>query len=121
MLHAPGVDDCELLISSLILQEAWRQLLGSQKDFLSAIALMAQAVGSTDPVLQRLYIRIAECQSMLQQLAQLLMTHAMMNASMASELSGSPLCAHLVRPMLAHMQKCWPRPELKAVLNHDMC
>ena len=60
---------------------------------------MAQAVGSTDPALQQLYVRIAECQSMLQQLARLLRTHALMNASMASELSGSPLCAHLVRPV----------------------
>ena len=99
-----------------MLQEAWRQLLGSQGDFLSAIALMAQAVGSTDSALQQLYIRIAECQRMLQQLAQLLMTHAMMNASIASELKGSPLCAHLVRPMLHHTQKFWPQLVLKSML-----
>ena len=99
-----------------MLQEAWGQLLGSQGDFLSAIALMAQAVGSTDSALQQLYIRIAECQSMLQQLAQLLMTHAMMNASIASELKGSPLCAHLVRPMPHHAHKVWPEPVLKPML-----
>ena len=98
------------------MQEAWRQLLGSQGDFLSATALMAQAVGSTDSALQQLYIRIAECQSMLQQLAQLLMTHAMMNASIASELKGSPLCAHLVRPMLHYTQNIWPQPVLKLML-----
>ena len=85
-------------ISTLLqcMQETWRLLLRSQNDVLSAIALLAQAVSSTDPVLQQIYIRISDCQSNLEQVAQLLKTHATMNASIAQEMIADPLCSHLV-------------------------
>jgi len=78
------------------MQETWRLLLRSQNDVLSAIALLAQAVSSTDPVLQQIYLRISDCQSNLEQVAQLLKTHATMNASIAQEMIADPLCSHLV-------------------------
>lgn len=79
------------------MQDTWRLLLRSQNDLLSAIALLAQAVGSTDPVLQQIYIRISACQSDLEQLAQQLKMHANMNVSIAQEMRADTLCSHLVR------------------------
>lgn len=77
----------DLLKADTQSQEAWRRLLRSQDDLLSAIALLAQAINSTDPVLQQMYIGMRDCQNALQQLAHLLRTYAMMNASLARELS----------------------------------
>ena len=87
------------------MQEVWRLLLRSQHDLLSAIALLAQAVSSTDPVLQQLYIGIAACQNDLEQLAKHLKMHATMNASIAKECELNPSCSHLVS--LPHVLECF--------------
>ena len=79
-------------------------MLRSHNDLLSAIALLAQAVNITDPTLQQMYISISDCQSVLQQLAQPLRTHAAINASIAQELAAHPLCSQMVRPHVC------PRP-----------
>ena len=86
------------------IQDTWRLLLRSQHDLPSAIALLAQAVGSTDPVLQQIYIRISACQSDLEQLAQQLKTHASMNVRIAQELTADKLCSHLVSYSVRHGQ-----------------
>ena len=77
----------------------------SQHDLLSAIALLAQAVGSTDPVLQQIYIRISACQSDLEQLAQQLKMHANMNVSMAQEMRADTLCNNLVSHFTRYAQQ----------------
>ena len=82
------------------MQGTWRLVLQSEHDLLSAIALLAQAVGSTDPVLQQIYIGISACQCAMEQLAQQLKTHAAMNVSMAQDLKADPICSHLVSPFV---------------------
>lgn len=94
----------EVIYTFCHVQKSWRLMLRSHNDLLSAIALLAQAVNITDPTLQQMYISISDCQSVLQQLAQPLRTHAAINASIAQELAANPLCSQMVRPHVC------PRP-----------
>ena len=87
-------------------QETWRFVLRSQHDLLSAIALLAQAVGSTDPVLRQIYIGISACQSAMEQLGRQLKTHANMNVSIAQDLKANPLCSHLVSHSVLFFHLC---------------
>ena len=96
-------------------------MLRSHNDLLSAIALLAQAVNITDPTLQQMYISISDCQSVLQQLAQPLRTHAAINASIAQELAANPLCSQMVRPhvlpkAMMPLARC-PRAVKQALLH----
>lgn len=64
---------------------------------LSAIPLLAHALGSNDQDLQFLYCSLLNCQEELQSTSNALHTYAHFNASIAREVSGHPGCESLVR------------------------